>query len=120
MPEVTHLLAELDYGEYEGRTTAEIRAERPGWDLFRDGTPGGETPAQAAGRADRLLQDLAPEEGEGDVILFGHGHFLRILAVTFVELPPEDARRLALDTASVSVLGHEHWWRAIRIWNLCQ
>ena len=118
MPEVTHLLVELDYGDYEGRTSADIRADRPGWDLFRDGCPGGETLANAADRAARFLDELAPEDGDGDVVLFGHGHFLRILAATFVKLAPEHARHLALDTASISLLGHEHWWRALRAWNL--
>ena len=115
---MTHLLAELDYGEYEGRTTAEIRAERPDWDLFRDGCPGGETLAHAAGRAERLIEDAAPEMGRGDVLCFGHGHFLRVLAATFLGLVPREARHLALDTASISVLGHEHSWRAVRAWNL--
>lgn len=118
VPEVTHLLAELDYGDYEGRTSADIRAERPDWDLFRDGCPGGETLSHAAGRAARLLDDIAPEESDGDVVLFSHGHFLRILAATFLKLAPEKARHLALATASISVLGHEHSWRAIQEWNL--
>jgi len=118
VPEVTHLLAELDYGEYEGRTTDEIRAERPEWDLFRDGCPGGETLDHAAGRARRLIDDVAPEAGRGDALLFGHGHFLRILGATFVGLQPHDARCLALDTASISLLAHEHEWRAVRAWNL--
>ena len=118
MPEVTHLLVELDYGEYEGRTSVEIRAERPDWDLFGDGSPGGENLEDAAGRAGRLLEDVAPEDGEGDVVLFAHGHILRILAVTYLGQAPEEARHLALDTASISTLGHEHWWRAIRVWNL--
>jgi probable phosphoglycerate mutase len=117
-PEVTHLLVELDYGEYEGRTTADIRSERADWDLFRDGCPGGETLPQAAGRARRLLADLAPDDGDGDIVLFGHGHFLRILGTTYLGLRPEQARHLALDTASISLLGHEHEWRAIRAWNL--
>jgi probable phosphoglycerate mutase len=118
MPEVTHLLVELDYGEYEGRTSAEIRGERSDWDLFRHGVPGGETLAQAADRCARLLEDIQPEEGEGDVVVFAHGHILRILAVTYLGQAPPEARHLALDTASISLLGHEHWWRAIRTWNL--
>jgi probable phosphoglycerate mutase len=118
MPEVTHLLVEVDYGEYEGRTSAEIRDDRPDWDLFTEGTPGGETLEQAADRCRRLLEDVAPEQGEGDVLLFAHGHILRILAVTYLGLPPDQARHLALDAAAVSILGHEHWWRAIRLWNL--
>jgi broad specificity phosphatase PhoE len=111
-------LAELDYGDYEGRTTAEIRAERPSWDLFRDGCPGGETLEAAARRADALLADLAPDEGDGDVALAGHGHFSRILAARYLGLPPSEARHLALGTASLSILGHEHEWRALTLWNL--
>ena len=110
-------LAELDYGDYEGRTTADIRKERPGWDLFRDGCPGGETLADAGGRADDLLASIAPEEGDGDVALVGHGHFSRILATRYVGRPTEEARHLALGTASLSLLAHEHEWRAIFLWN---
>jgi broad specificity phosphatase PhoE len=117
MPEITHLLVEVDYGEYEGRTSADIRGERPGWDLFTDGTPGGESLGDASARCQRLLDDIRPEEGEGDVVLFAHGHILRVLAVTYLGLPPDQARCLALDAAAVSILGHEHWWRAIRLWN---
>jgi probable phosphoglycerate mutase len=117
MPEVTHLLAEVDYGEYEGRTSADIRAERPDWDLFTDGTPGGENLDEAAARCQRLLDDIGPEDGGGDVLLFAHGHILRVLAATYLGLPPEQARCLALEAASVSILGHEHWWRAIQLWN---
>ncbi|MFN2609205.1 MAG: histidine phosphatase family protein [Acidimicrobiales bacterium] len=114
---VDERLAELDYGDYEGRTTAEIRAERPSWDLFRDGCPGGETLAAAGRRADDLLADLAPEAGDGDVALVGHGHFSRVLAARYLGLGPEEARHLALGTASLSVLGHEHEWRALVLWN---
>ena len=117
MPEITHLLAEVDYGEYEGRTSGEIRAERPGWDLFTDGTPGGESLSDAAARCQRLLDDVGPEDGEGDVLLFAHGHILRVLGVTYLGLLPDQARGLALDAAGVSILGHEHWWRAVRVWN---
>ncbi len=120
IPEVTHLLVELDYGDYEGLTTGDIRKERPNWDLFEDGTPGGETLEQAADRCRRLLEDVKPEEGEGDVMLFAHGHILRILAATYLGQPPDQARHLALDAAAVSILGHEHWWRAIRLLNLSQ
>jgi probable phosphoglycerate mutase len=110
-------LRELDYGEYEGRTTADIRSERPSWNLFRDGCPGGETLAQAGRRADDLLAALAPEEGEGDVALVGHGHFSRILGARYIGLPAADARYLALSTASICILGHEHEWRAVVLWN---
>jgi broad specificity phosphatase PhoE len=118
VPEVTHLLVEVDYGDYEGRTSAEIRAERSEWDLFRDGCPGGETLQGASDRCSRLLEDIVPEEGAGDILLFGHGHILRILAATYLGQEPSEARHLALDAAAVSVLGHEHWWRAIRMWNV--
>ncbi len=118
MPEITHLLVEVDYGDYEGRTSADIRAERPDWDLFTDGTPGGERLEDAADRCRRLLEDIGPEDGEGDVLLFAHGHILRVLAVTYLDVTPDEARYLALDAAAVSILGHEHWWRAIRMWNV--
>jgi len=113
-------LAELDYGDYEGLTTAEIRVGRPGWNLFDDGCPGGETLEAAGQRADAVLADLSPDEGEGesDVALVGHGHFSRILAARYIGMAPAQARHLALGTASLSVLGHEHDWRAITAWNL--
>jgi len=110
-------LAELDYGDYEGRTTLEIRAGRPTWDLFRDGCPGGETMEAAGRRADDLLASLAPEEGDGDVALAGHGHFSRILAARYLRLPADQARHFALGTASLSLLGHEHEWRCLLRWN---
>jgi broad specificity phosphatase PhoE len=113
--ELTDALLEFDYGEYEGRTTAEIRATRPGWDLFRDGCPGGETVEDAAGRARALLAELA--EPDDRVLLFSHGHQLRILTACFLGLPPDAARHLFLGTASVSVLGVEHEWPAILLWN---
>jgi broad specificity phosphatase PhoE len=113
--ELTDALLEFDYGEYEGRTTAEIRATRPGWDLFRDGCPGGETVEDAAGRARALLAELA--ESDDRVLLFSHGHQLRILTACFLGLPPDAARHLFLGTASVSVLGVEHEWPAILLWN---
>ncbi|MGH2815226.1 MAG: histidine phosphatase family protein, partial [Actinomycetota bacterium] len=90
--ELSDALLEFDYGEYEGRTTAEIRASRPGWDLFRDGCPGGETVERAAVRARTLLDDLAAADGR--VLLFSHGHQLRILACVFLGQPPDSARLL--------------------------
>ena len=117
MPEITHLLAEVDYGQYEGRTTADIRADAPRWDLFTDGTPGGESLNAAAERCHRLLDDIGPEDGQGDVLLFAHGHILRVLGVTYLGLAPEQARCFGLDAAAVCILGHEHWWRVVRLWN---
>ncbi len=110
-------LRELDYGEYEGRTTVDIRSQRPTWNLFRDACPGGETLAEAGARADDLLASLAPEEGTDDVALLGHGHFSRILAARYLDLDAQWARCLGLGTASISVLGHEHEWRAVVLWN---
>ena len=113
--ELTDALLEFDYGEYEGLTTAEIRAARPGWNLFRDGCPGGETVETAAARARKLLDSLTDTEGR--VMLFSHGHQLRILTARYHGLPPDAARHLFLGTASLSVLGSEHEWPAILLWN---
>jgi broad specificity phosphatase PhoE len=108
-------LREFDYGEYEGLTSDQIRARRPGWDLFRDGCPGGETVEQVAARVKPLLDEIVTAGRR--VILFGHGHCLRILTATYLGLPPSNARYLFLDTASLSLLGSEHSWPAIRHWN---
>jgi broad specificity phosphatase PhoE len=108
-------LLEWDYGSYEGKTTVEIHETDPGWVLWRDGCPGGELPAQIGSRADRLLSDLG--DWHGDVAIFGHGHMLRVLTARWLELPPAGGARFALDTATLSVLGWEHDWHAIRAWN---
>jgi broad specificity phosphatase PhoE len=108
-------LLEMDYGEYEGLTTRQIRERRPGWDLFRDGCPGGESVGDVAERVRPLLDALG--DGDANVALFGHGHDLRVLAATFLGLEPADARHLFLGTGSVSVLGHEHDWPTILHWN---
>lgn len=111
-------LAEWDYGDYEGLRTAEIRARRPGWNLFADGCPGGESPADVSDRADRLIARLGALEG--NVALFTHGHFGRVLAARWVELPVLAAERFLLGTASVGILGHEHGDPAepvISLWN---
>jgi broad specificity phosphatase PhoE len=113
--ETTDALLEFDYGDYEGLTTPEIRASRPGWDLFRDGCPGGETVEAAAARVRPLVAGLAAADGR--TLLFSHGHQLRILAACHLGLPPEAARHLFLGTASLSVLGLEHEWPAIMLWN---
>jgi len=113
--ETSDALLEWDYGDYEGRTTAQIREERPDWDLFRDGCPGGEAIEQVAGRARPLLGKLA-EAGE-DAMLFGHGHELRVLSAVWLGVALDTARHLVLSTASVSVLGSEHDWPAILRWN---
>jgi len=99
-------LVEWDYGQYEGRRTVEIEAERPGWLLFRDGCPGGESPEQVGVRADRVLARVRPLEG--NVLLFSSGHFLRVLAARWLEMHPGSGRYFALSTASLSALGYEH------------
>jgi broad specificity phosphatase PhoE len=109
-------LAEWDYGDYEGRTTAEIRRERPGWDLWRDGCPGGESPAQVEARLQPLEQDLRARTGER-IALFAHGHCLRALAATWLGLGLEAGRALALGPASVSVLGDERGVETVELWN---
>jgi len=110
-------LLEWDYGAYEGRTTAEIRAERPGWHLFRDGCPGGESLEAVGTRADRVIARL--KVAGGRVILFGHSHFFRVLAARWLSLPATDARYFVLGTAALSVLGYEHALDepAILLWN---
>lgn len=113
---VDPLLQEQDYGEYEGITTADIRRERPNWDLWRDGCPGGEDAEAVAARADRFLSVL-PGAG-GDVLIFGHSHMLRVLAARHLGLDPREGRHLVLDTGTLSVLGMEHEWPALRAWNL--
>jgi probable phosphoglycerate mutase len=113
--EVDERLVELDYGEYEGRTTAEIREERPDWLLWRDGSPGGESMDEAAARADGVIERIA--RLEGDVLLFGHGHFSRVLGARLLGLPASDGRLLVLGPGSLSVIGAEHGYRAIHSWN---
>jgi broad specificity phosphatase PhoE len=109
-------LREWDYGEYEGRTTPEIRRENPQWNLWADGVPRGETLAQVADRAQAVIARV--EDVQGDVALFSHGHLLRILAAVWLGLDPQAARLFALGTASVSKLGYERETRVIRSWNL--
>ena len=111
-------LVEWNYGQYEGRRSAEIFAERPDWQLFRDGCPGGESPAQVGERADRVVQRVRAVPG--DVLLFSSGHFIRVLASRWLALGPEPAGRyFLLTTASLSALGYEHKLSqpVIRLWN---
>ncbi|MGC4807867.1 histidine phosphatase family protein [Micromonospora sp. DT233] len=110
-------LAEWEYGEYEGRTSADIHTERPGWDIWADGCPGGESPEEIGLRVDRVLDRVAPLLDAGDVALIGHGHSLRVLAARWIGLPATGGGLLRLDTATVGVLGHEHGRRVIRRWN---
>jgi broad specificity phosphatase PhoE len=108
-------LVEVDYGEYEGRTTAEIHRSRPDWDLWRDGCPGGETIAEAAARAERVIARVRAVDGP--VLLVGHGHLTRTLASRALTLDPDHGRHLALDPASLSIVGAEHAAPALWLWN---
>lgn len=114
-PTVTPLLREFDYGEYEGLTTDEIRRERPGWELFRDGCPGGESPAEAAARARAFLAGLAGVEGT--VAVFSHGHFMRALALVWLDMDVSAGAGLGLDAAAVGVLREGSRGRLILRWN---
>ena len=108
-------LMEWDYGDYDGLTTAQIRAERPDWLLWRDGCPGGESPAQVGARADRVIDEL--RAAGGDVVVFSHGHLLRVLGARWIELEATGGRRLGLSTAAICVLGYEHGTPVIARWN---
>jgi broad specificity phosphatase PhoE len=108
-------LVEIDYGEYEGLTTAAIHEVNADWKMWRDGNPGGESIEEAGRRADAVIDRIAV--AEGDVLLFGHGHFSRVLGARLVGLPPEAGQRLMLAPASLSIIGSEHDERAIRAWN---
>jgi probable phosphoglycerate mutase len=115
--EIDRDLLEWNYGEYEGRRTAEILANRPDWQLFRDGCPGGESPGQVGARADRMVKRVRAVNG--DVLIFSSGHFLRVLAARWLGLDAAFGRCFVLSTASVSALGYEHNLSepAIRVWN---
>jgi len=110
-------LVEWNYGEYEGRRTVEIRAERPNWQLFRDGCPGGESPQQVAARADRVVNRV--RAASGDVLVFSSAHFLRMLAARWVGFATSRASAFMLSTASLSALGYENSLDqpVIRLWN---
>lgn len=110
-------LLEWNYGEYEGRCSAEIHAERPDWNLFRDGCPGGEVPWQVGARADLVLNQT--RYIAGDVLLFSSGHFLRVLAARWLGLEPGAGRFFLLSTASLSALSYEHNLSepAVRLWD---
>ncbi len=108
-------LLEWDYGDYEGRTTSDIREEHDGWDLWQDGPVGGETLDQVAERVDRVIARIAGVDG--DVAIFGHGHVSRALAARWIEQPAQTGGRLALDTAAISELDYERERRVIWSWN---
>ena len=104
-------LQEWDYGDYEGRTTAEIQEQRPAWSLWSDGVPGGESIQHVATRGQAVIHRVLA--GSGDALLFAHGHILRIVACRWLGLPPQDGRLFALGTAGLTTLGYEHETRVI-------
>jgi broad specificity phosphatase PhoE len=115
--EIDRALLEWNYGDYEGRRTVDIHVERPDWDLFRDGCPGGESPDQVGARADSVVNRV--RAARGHVLVFSSGHFLRVLAARWLGLAPAAGRYLLLSTASLSALGYEHGRSqpVIRLWN---
>ena len=115
-PSITDLLREADYGAYEGLTTREIRESDPDWELYRDGCPGGETPAQLYARAERFIE-LATGVGDGRVIAFSHGHILRAVGAAWIRADVTVAAGLQLDVASISILREADRGRAIALWN---
>jgi broad specificity phosphatase PhoE len=116
LAEIDRDLLEWNYGEYEGRLTSDIHRERPDWQLFRDGCPGGESPKEVGARADRVVKRVRAVGG--DVLLFSSGHFLRVLAARWLGVEP-GAGRFLLSTASPSALGYEHNLSqpVIRLWD---
>lgn len=103
LAEIDPDLSEWDYGQYEGRTTAQIRTRRPGWNVYRDGCPGGETPAQVSDRADRVIASLAAAEGK--IALFSHAQFGCVLAARWIGLPVNKGQHFSLGPASLNILG---------------
>ncbi len=116
--EITADLGEWDYGDYEGITSREIHQTRPGWTVFDDGCPNGESVADVQQRADRVLRHISGYLGDGPVLLFGHGHFSRVLGARWIRLPASGGASLLLGTAAPSVLGAEHGKPALLRWNL--
>ena len=108
-------LREWGYGSYEGLTTAQIQVENPHWTIWTGTPPGGESAAEVAARADRVIAKAIA--AGGDVALFGHGHMLRVLAARWLELDPTNGRLFALSTGSISILGYEHEVRVLQMWN---
>ena len=118
LAEIDRDLLEWNYGEYEGRRTPDILADRPGWELFRDGCPRGESPSQVGARADRVVNRVRAVKG--DVLLFSSGHFLRVLAVRWLGLGAAAGRYFLLSTGSLGMLAYEHHSLSepvIRLWN---
>ena len=108
-------LMEWNYGEYEGLTTEEIRKTNPNWSVFRDGCPGGESPVEIGGRADKIVTKIRAVDG--NAALFAHGHILRVLAARWIDLPATSGEHFLLDTATLNVLGYYRESPAFKIWN---
>jgi broad specificity phosphatase PhoE len=108
-------LMEWNYGEYEGLTAKQIHAKRPGWVIFRDGSPGGETPEEVAARADRVIARV--RAAPGNVALFAHGHIFRVLVSRWIGLPPATGQHFLLDTATLNILGYYRDSPAVKVWN---
>lgn len=113
--EITDDLKEWDYGDLEGLTTAQIREAHPGWTVWDGPVPNGETIADVAARADRVIERA--RAANGSVALFGHGHMLRVLAARWCELDAIEGRRFPLDTATMNILGWEHEYSTVQVWN---
>lgn len=114
-PEIEPRAVEWNYGDYEGLTSPEIGKKRPGWNLFSDGAPHGETPEQVGARADALLRELKKKQGK--IVLVSHGHFIRVLAVRWIGLPVSAGALFSLSVASLSKLGYEKGRPALKLWN---
>jgi len=110
-------LGEWDYGEFEGRTTADIRAEVPDWSIWTGPWHKGETVDDVGRRADRCIERCLAPDVDGDVLLFAHGHLLRVLAARWIDLPPDSGQRFALGTAAIGILGWDRGARVIETWN---
>ena len=116
-PEITDLLKEVDYGRYEGLTSKQIHENDPGWEIYRDGSPDGETPEQIHARARRFIELVTSRQKEGRVLAFSHGHFLRAIAVAWIDAGIAIAARLQLDVATLSILRDGERGRVIALWN---
>ncbi|MGK2878845.1 MAG: histidine phosphatase family protein [Solirubrobacterales bacterium] len=117
--QIRQQLREWDYGDYEGLTSPQIREINPGWNLWRDGCPGGESPEAVTARCDQIVEELLAQAsgGTGDAIVFAHGHILRSLAARWCQQPLTAGERLMLSTAAASSLSFEHEVPAIQFWN---
>jgi broad specificity phosphatase PhoE len=113
--EICDVLHEWDYGEYEGLTTPEIWAQRADWNLWRDGCPGGESPEQVGARADQVIERV--READGDVLLFAHGHILRVVAARWIKMPVSAGARFALSAGALSTLSYERETQVVGEWN---